>query len=208
MSLKHNIVAQFKHPHGFMGYLAGFIMANRPSNIERNEWTLDLLELKPTDHLLEIGFGPGIAIEKASQIITEGLIVGIDHSEAMLHQAKKRNAVAIQHGAVRLHLGSMETLSAFDRTFDKICSANVVQFWDDPVAVFKKLRALLTPSGVIVTTYMPRNSGARDADAYAKAKEVVKQLEEAGFSSIRVEERKTLPVSTVSILAVNDVAQH
>ena len=201
-------MAQFKHPHGFMGNLAGLIMSNRPSNIERNEWTLNLLELKPTDHLLEIGFGPGIAIEKASQIITEGLIVGIDHSEVMLHQAKKRNAVAIQHGAVRLHLGSMETLPSFDRKFDKICSANVVQFWDDPVAVFKKLRTLLTPCGVVATTYMPRNSGARDADAYAKANKVVNQLEKPGFSSIRVEERKTQAVSTVSILAVNDVPQH
>jgi hypothetical protein len=72
MSLRQNIVRQFKQPHGAVGHLAGFIMANRPSNIERNEWTLELLALKPTDYLLEVGFGPGIAIEKASQIITSG----------------------------------------------------------------------------------------------------------------------------------------
>jgi len=208
MNLKQNIVAQFKQPHGFMGYLAGVIMANRPSNIERNEWTLDLLALEPTDRLLEIGFGPGIAIEKASRIITNGLIVGVDHSETMLQQAKKLNAASMQRGVVNLQLGSVDTLPVFDRPFDKIYSANVVQFWDDPVAVFKKLRTLLVPSGVIATTYMPRLSRARDADAYVKAKEIMEQLEQAGFSSIKVEERKTKPVSTISVLAVNDVAQH
>ena len=184
MSLKQNVVAQFKHPHGLVGQLAGFIMANRPSNIERNEWTLDLLELKPTDHLFELGFGPGIAIEKASKVVTNGLMVGIDHSETMLSQARKRNAAAIQDGRVKLYLGSVEILPTFDQLFDKIGSANVVQFWVDPVITFKKLRTLLTPNGVIATTYMPRHSGARDTDAYAKAKEVMKQLEDAGFSSI------------------------
>lgn len=208
MSLKQNVVAQFKHPHGLVGQLAGFIMANRASNIERNEWTLDLLDLKPTDHLLEVGFGPGIAIEKASKVVTNGLIVGIDHSETMLSQARKRNAAAIKDSRVKLYLGSVETLPTFDQPFDKIGSANVVQFWVDPVSNFKKLRTLLTPRGIIATTYMPRHRGARDADAYVKAKEVMKQLEDAGFSSIRVEERKTQPVPTVSVLAVNDVAQH
>ncbi len=43
MSLKQNIVVQFKQPHGLVGQFAGFIMANRPSNIERNKWTLDPL---------------------------------------------------------------------------------------------------------------------------------------------------------------------
>ena len=203
MNLKQTIVTQFKQPYGPLGQLAGFIMANRPSNIERNEWTLDLLALKPTDRLLEVGFGPGIAIEKASQIITLGLIVGVDHSETMLHQARKRNAAAILRGTVKLFLGSVSALPSFDRPFDKICSANVVQFWHDPVAVFEKLRTLLTAGGVIATTYMPRHSGATNAGAHEKAKEVMKQLKDAGFSSIRVEEKRMKPVSAVSVLAVN-----
>ena len=208
MSLRQNIVSQFKQPHGLVGQLAGFIMATRPSNIERNEWILDLLALKPTDHLLEVGFGPGIAIEKASQIITEGLIVGIDHSNTMLNQARKRNTAAIQNGKVKLYLDSVETLATFDRQFDKIYSANVVQFWDDPVTTFKKLRTFLAPGGVIATTYMPRHSGAKDSDAFDKAREIMSQLEEARFSLIRVEERNTQPVSTVSVIAVNDVAKY
>jgi SAM-dependent methyltransferase len=132
VSVNQRIVKQFKQPHGLIGQLAGYIMANRPSNIERNEWTLELLSLEPEDRLLEIGFGPGIAIAKASEIITNGLIFGIDHSETMLRQAHKRNLAAIQRKRVQLQLGTVDSIPRFDRPFNKVFSANVVQFWADP----------------------------------------------------------------------------
>ncbi len=206
MNLKQSIVAQFGRPHGALGQLAGLIMAKRPSNIERNLWTLDLLDLKPGDHLLELGFGPGIAIQRAAEIIDEGHIVGVDHSETMLHQASKRNAGAIERGLVQLYLGTDETLPVFAYPFSKICSANVVQFWHDPVAVFRRLNALLAPGGIIATTYMPRHSGATNADTREKETEIMAQLEVAGFSSITTEERRMSPVSAVSVLATKDVA--
>ncbi len=204
MSLRQKIVRQFKQPHGSLGQIAGFIMARRPSNIERNQWTLDLLDLRPEDRVLEIGFGPGIAIEKASQVVTNGMIVGIDHSETMLRQAKKRNAAAIGEGRVQLHLGSVTDLPHFDQPFDKIFSANVVMFWDEPVAEFKALHQLLAPGGSIATTYMPRHKGATDADAHKKADEVVAFLKRAGFSKITVEEKPLKPVAVVCVLAVKD----
>ena len=204
MSLRQNIVGQFKQPHGSLGQVAGFIMAKRPSNIERNQWTLDLLDLRPDDRVLEIGFGPGIAIEKASQVVTNGMIVGIDHSETMLRQAKKRNAAAIGEGRVQLQLGSVTELPHFDQPFDKIFSANVVQFWDNPVAVFKVLYQRLAPGGTLATTYMPRHKGATDADSHRKAGEVVASLEAAGFSRIRVEEKPLKPVAVICVLAGRD----
>ena len=204
MSLRQNIVSQFKRPEGTIGQLAGFIMANRPSNIERNQWTVDLLSLGADDRLLEIGFGPGLAIEQASQIITDGLIVGIDHSEVMLRQAKKRNAIAIENGLVELYQGSLENLSPYEKPFTKICSANVVQFWKDPVAEFSKLRSMLATGGAIASTYMPRHKNASNADGLNKANEIIANLEAAGFSNIRVEEKPMKPVSAISVLAIND----
>ncbi len=204
MSLRQNIVGQFKQPHGGLGQVAGFIMAKRPSNIERNQWTLNLLDLRPDDRVLEIGFGPGIAIEKASQVVTNGMIVGIDHSETMLRQAKKRNAAAIGESRVQLQLGSVTELPHFDQPFDKIFYANVVQFWDNPVAVFESLHQRLTPGGTIATTYLPRHKGATDADSHRKADEVVASLETAGFSRIRVEEKPLKPVAVICVLAGRD----
>lgn len=205
MSLKHNIVAQFARPHGALGQLAGLIMAKRPSNIERNEWTIELLDIKTSDRLLEIGFGPGLVIQSGSRKIRDGLIVGIDHSKTMLHQASKRNARTIEQGLVKLYLGSVEALPEFSHPFDKICSVNVVQFWRDPVKVYKSLYSLLAPGGVIATTYMPRYSGATNADTRRKEIEIIDQLNLVGFSSIRAEEKHMLPVSAVSVLATKNV---
>lgn len=204
MGIKENIIGQFKRPHGFLGRIAGAIMANRPSNIERNEWALQLLSLEPGDRLLEVGYGPGIAIEKASKKITEGLIVGVDHSEVMFEQARKRNKQVISDGRVQLYWGSIDDLPTFESKFDKICSANVVQFWNDPVVSFKKLRSMLSANGVMATTYMPRHSKATAADALAKARDIVEQLRAAGFSSIKVEEKLMKPASVICVLARNN----
>jgi len=207
MGFKQNLLAQFKRPHGYLGSLAGFIMANRPSNIERNKWTLDLLELKLTDRVLEIGFGPGVGIECAAEIVTEGQVVGIDYSETMLHQASKRNARAIAEGRVQLHLASVDALPDFPNfngPFDKIFSANVFQFWNDPVTTFKALGQRLAQNGVIATTYMPRRRGATNADTRKKADEIVDCLKQAGFTSIKVEEKPMKPVSAMCVLASNN----
>ena len=200
MSVAQKIVTQFKQPHGLIGKIAGYIMANRPSNILRNEWTLSLLDLQPADKILEVGFGPGIAIEKAAGIVKDGSIVGIDHSETMLHQAGKRNALAIQQGQVILKLGTIDSLSAFKNSFDKIYSANVVQFWDDPKREFQQLFDLLVPGGIIATTYMPRHKGASSEDGRKKAVEIEQCLKAVGFRNIRIEEKHLDPVSVVCVL--------
>lgn len=59
--LVRRIVGQFGHPEGLAGRLAGWFMAHRPSNLRRSAWVVSLLDVQPTDRVLEIGFGPGIA---------------------------------------------------------------------------------------------------------------------------------------------------
>jgi hypothetical protein len=38
--LRQTAFGQFSRPHGRLGCAAGWIMVNRPSNRQRNEWTL------------------------------------------------------------------------------------------------------------------------------------------------------------------------
>src|SRR5271157_3761800 len=155
MGIATTIYSQFGEPRGVLGRVAGYIMANRPSNIERNDWALSLLEIGAADRILEIGFGPGIAAGKAAAQAAE--VVGIDRSALMVQQAARRSKELVERGKLKLLLGSVDTLDADLRSFDNIYSVNVVQFWKEPVLVFKKLRSLLKPGGVIVTAYMPRH---------------------------------------------------
>jgi hypothetical protein len=61
MSIIQYVYSQFGEPRGVLGRLAGYIMANRPSNIERNDWALSLLEIKPADHAQASEHGPKAA---------------------------------------------------------------------------------------------------------------------------------------------------
>ena len=105
-SLRSALVEQFGKPSGLLGRVAGFIMRVRPSNRERNLRTLALLDIQPADQVLEVGFGPGLAIERAAELASRGKVVGIDHSALMLREARLRNAKAIADGRVELLLGS------------------------------------------------------------------------------------------------------
>ena len=74
-NLQKALVDQFHHPRGVFGSLAGRIMARRESNLERNRWTVGLLDLAPGDHVLELGPGPGVTLSHAS-VDPSGLMAG------------------------------------------------------------------------------------------------------------------------------------
>lgn len=201
MSLKDSVVSQFKRPRGLIGQLVGLIMANRASNVERNRWMLEKVELKSDDYVLEIGYGPGIALEVALKGIDEGMLVGIDHSETMFQQASKRIASHIASGKAKLLIGDIQTCPAFDMKFDHIYSANVVKFWRDPVAVYGHLKSLLKPGGDVVTLLMPRNKGASYEDSDKAGKEIMKWLQQAGFSEIDMEVKDFASSTAACIVA-------
>jgi len=195
--------AQFGRPTGFWGNVVGRIMARTPSNNDRIHWTISLLDVKPHDRLLEVGFGPGIAIQLLSRIAVDGFVAGCDHSEVMLRQASKRNAKAIRDGKVMLRLGSASDLPAFEKSFDKIFTINSIHFWTDPIDCLRGLRTLLRPGGLIAVTIQPRSRSATDATTQLIGEEVVTNLQKAGFSHCRLDIRKTAPVSVACALGIN-----
>ncbi len=199
MNIFHHVSGQFEKPYGILGRLIGHIMATRRSNIERSDWTLSLLKIKPTDRILEIGFGPGIAIGKAAKIAAE--VVGIDHSIVMLNQATRRNKELIRKEKLKLFLGSAGELDNTLGLFDKIYSVNVVQFWESPGSIFGRLRSLLKSGGEVVTAYLPRYPGATDEDAFAKGNEIAESLRQAGLKNIQIERKMMKPVAVVAVVA-------
>ena len=208
------VISQFARPRGAVGRLAGAIMARRASNVERNRWTVSRLDLRPTDRVLEIGFGPGIAIAAASREVGEGQVVGLDHSETMWRQASRRNLRAIQEGRVRLEIGTVDDLgvgglSAGNRSgdgpargvvFDKIFAVNCAQFWMNPVTTLKVLAAHLVPGGTIALTEQPRSRGADEAAVRRAAGRLESQLGETGFIELRCEALPLKPVEAVCVL--------
>jgi SAM-dependent methyltransferase len=197
------VFGQFLRPHGFGGRAAGWVMATRGSNRERNIWAVGLLDVQPHDRVLEIGFGPGIAIQEFARRATNGLVVGVDHSEVMVQQARKRNAAAVRAGRVDLRLGSAEALPEFDAPFDKILAVNSLLFWDDPVARLKELHDRLRPGGQIAIVYQPRGPGSTDEVAARTGQEIAEHFATVGFTDVRVETLALKPTAVVCVLGVS-----
>ncbi len=194
------VYKQFGKPEGALGHLAGWIMANRASNQERNSWTVSLLGLHPEDRVLEIGFGPGLALALVAEKVSAGEIVGIDHSTIMLEQASARNAQAIGSGRMRLAAGSLGDLAGLGGPFNKVYSVNVAMFWKDRLAALAQIRQAMCPGALLATAHQPRHRGAKPEDAEAFAQAFLADLALAGFQSIRIERLALQPMPAVCIL--------
>ncbi|HYZ93635.1 MAG TPA: class I SAM-dependent methyltransferase [Actinomycetota bacterium] len=195
------VVVQFRRPTGALGRLAGWEMAVRSSNRRRNRWAVSLLDVRPTDRVLEIGFGPGIAIREIAERATSGFVAGIDHSPVMVAQARSRNAGAVRAGRVDLRQGSVESLPDFDTKFDKLLAVNSMGFWPDPPLRLKELRSVLVPGGVIAIVRQPR-AGNAGMTAQENAEELMDVLLPAGFVRLRAEVLELKP-PVVCVLGAN-----
>lgn len=194
--------AQFGRPRGPWGRGAGWVMAHRASNRRRNAWAVSLLDMQCADRVLEVGFGPGLAIWELSHLAREGYVCGVDHSELMLRQASRRNVEGIRAGVVDLRCASVDALPAFDTLFDKILTVNTTLFWSDLEARLEELRPLLRPGGLIAVTHQPRGPGASDETSAATGREIAAALARAGFTKLRVETLGLRP-AVVCVLGVN-----
>jgi SAM-dependent methyltransferase len=199
-TLREALVRQFGNPSGPLGALASFIMQVRPSNRERNARTLALLDIQPGERVLELGFGPGVAIERAAALALHGAVAGVDHSALMLRQATRRNAKAIESGRMDLRLGTAERLPDFGSRFDKVFAVNVYMFWREPVSVLRGVHATMKPGATIALTFQPRRRGATEEDTRSGAARMASALRDAGFTEVRVELLEMRPVSAACVL--------
>jgi cyclopropane fatty-acyl-phospholipid synthase-like methyltransferase len=197
MSLRDAIVSQFVRPRGLLGRIAGWILATRGSNLRRNRWTVDLLAPADGERVLEVGCGPGVALELC--LARAGVrVVGVDHSALMIKQAAKRNARAVKDGRLVLIEGTIDVTPA-EAPFDRMFSINVIQFVDRPAFV-ARAKALLKPGGMMATTCQPRHAKATRADALKLAAELTDLMTAAAFTGVRVEELDLKPVPAVCVI--------
>jgi ubiquinone/menaquinone biosynthesis C-methylase UbiE len=162
---------------------------------------VELLAIQPNDRVLEIGFGPGLAIAQAAELAHGGKVVGVDHSEVMVRQASRRNRAAIAAGRVELHLGSAGALPPLGDPFDKVMASNVLHFLDDPSAALLRWFAITRPGGSIAITHQSRKKAATDADTAEGAERIAEDLRAAGFTDVRIETLEMEPVNAACVLA-------
>ncbi|NDJ74676.1 MAG: methyltransferase domain-containing protein [Chloroflexi bacterium] len=192
------IKSQFGHPRGLMGRFTSRMMVRL--NAERNEWAVSLLDAQPGDYVLEIGFGPGQALQQVAQRVTNGYVAGIDVSELMFQQAKARNAVAIHDGRLDLRLGSVDDLPFESDSFDKVYAVNSLHHWPDQAAGLAEIHRVLKPGGKLLVISQPRWVQSED-EIRPMADKLAALLTVAGFHDIQTEFKPLQPVTAIALHA-------
>lgn len=196
MKIKEKLNKQFQKPTGKLGRIVGLAMAIK--NKDRANWTFKKLNFKPTDTILEVGYGSGIVIKKIANKLTSGKIYGVDFSEIMFSQASKRNKKHIENKKVKLELGTIWEPSFSDSSFEIIFGSNVHFFWDNPNKELGKLKSLLKPKGRLIFVFQPR--WAKNETEIKEIAEKNKiEFEEIGLKNIEIEYKKMKPVTCIYI---------
>lgn len=187
------MASQFRKPSGILGRLLGRLMDR--SNHRLNHMALGMLEVTPTDRVLEIGFGNGKVLANIAQQASAGVAVGLDISEAMVEQATGRFRRLIRQGRMEIRQGSIDAMPLPDASVDRLFTVNTIYFWPDPTQALAEIYRVLKPGGRAVIAFRSRHAVAhlpwtRHGFTLYEAEEVKPLLEAAGFANVSVD---TLP---------------
>jgi ArsR family transcriptional regulator len=151
-----------------------------------------LLELIPRGAtILEVGVGTGGLLPELAA--RAGSVIGVDHSPAMLAEARRRLAEGGTTG-IDLRLGEMTHLPLPDQSVACALANMVLHHAAEPLAVLREVRRVLAPGGLLLLADLARHEreAAREqlADQWLgfEERELRTWLATAGFSEFRCEQ--------------------
>lgn len=119
------------------------------------EYRQRLLEQVPEGvTVLEIGVGTGGLLTELAARAAQ--VIGVDHSPAMLEEARRSLIVAGLSG-VELRLGEMNHLPLSNASVGCVVANMVLHHAADPAAVLAEIRRVLTPGGVLLLADLARH---------------------------------------------------
>jgi len=116
--------------------------------VDREHETIEGLNLRPGNRVLEVGVGTGIALDGYPPYAH---VVAIDPSADMLKRAQKRVSEN-NWGHIELKLGDALNLDYPDNSFDYITSFHVLTVVPDPRRMMAEMIRVCKPGGRIAIT--------------------------------------------------------
>ncbi|WP_119303535.1 class I SAM-dependent methyltransferase [Dongia deserti] len=144
---------------------------------DRVVWAVETLALDPSDQVLEIGCGHGLAVSLVCDKLSRGRLTAIDRSPKMITAAQQRNAAYVAANKVRFETVALADGDFGQRRFSKIFAINVNLFWIDPSKELPVVRMLLRLDGTLYLFYQPPSS----AQLKPLAAKLARNLEAGGF---------------------------
>jgi arsenite methyltransferase len=183
-----NLSRQLGRPAGPVGRVIGRLLnrGNRSAILA----AVHAAEASNGDTAAEIGFGGGAGLALLlNRVGPSGVVHGVEISQTMLAQARRRFKKQLEEKSLRLHEATMQLLPLEDTSVDSVVSTNTIYFVGDLNASMSELARVLRPGGRLAL-------GVGDPAAMAKVPftkhgfilrpigEVVDSLRLAGFAAI------------------------
>jgi trans-aconitate methyltransferase len=120
----------------------------------RIRWAVEFMDVQPSDHVLEIGCGPGAGAEAICARLETGKLFAIDRSESGVDRTKRRCAKYIEAGRLTVRQIDLATLRVPVKRLHKVYAFNVNLFWvrdcTDEIAL---LHERVLPGGAVFLFY-------------------------------------------------------
>jgi ubiquinone/menaquinone biosynthesis C-methylase UbiE len=174
------LMHQAMKPHGVRGVAMGWLMGSL--NALQNRATVDALDPPPGGAVLEIGFGPGQALQMLAMCRPLGLVAGVDHSELMVARARHRLRANRGDAALDLRVGDAGDLPFPDEKFDVVFAVNSFHLWPDKARALAEMVGVLKPGGDLMLSIRDFRVAGRfeppgkGAEAARTAAEMLKDL--------------------------------
>jgi ubiquinone/menaquinone biosynthesis C-methylase UbiE len=137
-------------------------MENHHSDI--TDQTLALMNLQPSDRVLDLGCGTGWASRRMARIVAAGEVVGLDVADEMLRRAEQASS-GVKN--VRYVWGSAESIPAPHSHFSKVLSVESFYYYADQGKALDELLRVLAPEGklfILINLYKDNHYSLRWAD--------------------------------------------
>lgn len=112
---------------------------------------------EPSDDVLELGCGHGVAASLICERLNDGRLTAIDRSARMIALAARRNAEHVAAGRARFEAVAVEKAELGEDAFDKLFAVDVAAFWRPGTGALTAARRLLRPGGTLHPPTTPRD---------------------------------------------------
>ncbi|MCQ4119472.1 class I SAM-dependent methyltransferase [Rhodococcus tibetensis] len=155
------------------------VVPNIPARIR---CAVDRLRVNPSDRILEVGCGPGVAVSLVAEKLVDGRITAIDRSDTAIARAEQRNDTYSGNRSVEFQNTELAGFRCADASFDKAFAVNVNVFWTrDATAEVRILWEALRPGGVLHLVYEGTESVHDEAKSQRIVDAVTQALRREGF---------------------------